>query len=353
MRGTSSSSGKRSSSAAKRSRAGRSSRSSPSRCRQSKKKGESGSSRAAPRRRAVCRSGSSSPGTGAAGRRRERDHLAVEHEHSERERAHRLHDLGHAVGHVGEVPREDAHLVALAVHLQARAVELPLDGGLAEPLERGRESVAGCASIGWSGRSRVSRNSASPRCPRQRRGARPPPGRRPASAPAERRRPGRRRLRDRVGHHCLQRALAQLAGRAARARNCCSGAVARRERPRAPRRAGCEPGPVVAPIRAGQRRPRARRARAARRLGRPIAQRRPADADRRMRQRAREVRDRHGHLVRLQTREHARRARRSSSGGRASSNVGRDLDELIQEHALDCRRPNRACDRSIACVFYQ
>ncbi len=47
-----------------------------------------------------------------------------------------LHDLGHAGRHVLELPREDAHLVARAVDLEPRAVELVLERRLAEALER-------------------------------------------------------------------------------------------------------------------------------------------------------------------------------------------------------------------------
>ncbi len=69
----------------------------------------------------------------------ERDHFPVEDRGAERDAAQSLDHLRHAVGDVGEVPRVGAHLVALHVHLEPCAVELPLDRGLAEPLERGRD----------------------------------------------------------------------------------------------------------------------------------------------------------------------------------------------------------------------
>ena len=143
----------------------------------------------------------------------ERDHLAVEDRGVEREPPQHLDHLRHAVGHVGEVPRVGAHLVALHVHLQPRAVELPLDRRLAEAFERSRD---------------VRRRLREHRLDRLQQ--RQPERREPFAARRQRRggdvsevagqhqRPphlaGRDagRLRERVGHQCLQRPLPQLAG---------------------------------------------------------------------------------------------------------------------------------------------
>ena len=53
--------------------------------------------------------------------------FAVEHERSGIERARDLDDFRHARRDVVEVPREHAHLVTVAVHLDSSAVELPFD----------------------------------------------------------------------------------------------------------------------------------------------------------------------------------------------------------------------------------
>ena len=55
------------------------------------------------------------------------DHLAVEDRGAHGQRQRGLDDLGHARGDVVERAREDGHVVAVAVDLDARAVELPLD----------------------------------------------------------------------------------------------------------------------------------------------------------------------------------------------------------------------------------
>ena len=61
-----------------------------------------------------------------------------------RQRAHHLDQLGHPGGHVVEAAREDARLVAVVVDLHADAVELPLGGGAAEPLDRRRPRPRRC-----------------------------------------------------------------------------------------------------------------------------------------------------------------------------------------------------------------
>jgi hypothetical protein len=57
----------------------------------------------------------------------QRDRLAVEHDRPGGERAGRRDDLGQARGDLVERAREDRDVVAVAVHLHAGAVHLPLD----------------------------------------------------------------------------------------------------------------------------------------------------------------------------------------------------------------------------------
>ena len=59
--------------------------------------------------------------------RAERDRLAVEDDRTNVEPPHGGCDLGYAIGDVCEVAREEAHLAARPVRLDAGAVELPLD----------------------------------------------------------------------------------------------------------------------------------------------------------------------------------------------------------------------------------
>ena len=110
-------------------------------------------------------------------------------------------------------------------------------------------SVAGCASIGWIGCSSVSRNVASPSLPEVSAAVATAP-RSPASI-------SDRRTVEAGTPAALASASAITACSApcrsspvrSRARNCCSGPVARERRPvSSSRRAACEPGPVVAPI---------------------------------------------------------------------------------------------------------
>ena len=67
------------------------------------------------------------------------DHLPVEDHRLDGQREDRGDDLRHAVGDVGEAPRERAHLAAETVHLQPRAVELPLRRRRAGAVDRGRD----------------------------------------------------------------------------------------------------------------------------------------------------------------------------------------------------------------------
>ena len=82
----------------------------------------------------------------------ERNRLAVENQLRHRARAHGGDDLGRRGGHVVAIAREYPHVVAGLVHLDARAVELPLEGRRAERLAarwRHRPPVAR-ASAQWA-----------------------------------------------------------------------------------------------------------------------------------------------------------------------------------------------------------
>ena len=143
----------------------------------------------------------------------QRDRLAVEHDLARGQREHRLHHLGHARGDVVEAAREGAHVVAAAVDLQARAVELVLDGRRPGLRQRAVDVVA---------RRREHRLDRAPDLEpdrAQRLGAaREGRCRRRAQVAAEHARPADRvarhlgRPRDRLDHDALLGALAQLAG---------------------------------------------------------------------------------------------------------------------------------------------
>ena len=65
------------------------------------------------------------------------EHLTVEHEVTARQRANEIDDATEPVGHVVEVAGEQPDVVAASVGLDPRAVELPLDRGLAGGADRG------------------------------------------------------------------------------------------------------------------------------------------------------------------------------------------------------------------------
>ncbi len=110
-------------------------------------------------------------------------------------------------------------------------------------------SVAGCASIGWIGCSSVSRNFASPLSPDVSAAVATAP-RSPASISARRTvGAGTPAAFAMASPITACSAPCRSSPVRSRARNCCSGPVARDRRPASSsRRAACEPGPVVAPI---------------------------------------------------------------------------------------------------------
>ncbi len=112
-------------------------RSTPSRCRQSKKNGLSGQSGGHLARIHL--------GPEPAHRHLERvgppilpqgDHLAIQHNGLDLERLQGLNHLGETVGDVGQVAGEDPDVVAAPVRLNAGPVDLPLDGRRRERLQR-------------------------------------------------------------------------------------------------------------------------------------------------------------------------------------------------------------------------
>jgi hypothetical protein len=64
-----------------------------------------------------------------------RDRLSVQDRRLERQAGHRVNDLGHPIGDVGQCAGERPHLPLQDVDLQPDAVELPLDVGGMDPIE--------------------------------------------------------------------------------------------------------------------------------------------------------------------------------------------------------------------------
>ena len=215
----------------------------------------------------------------------ERDGLAVEDQLLRGQRLQRLDDLGRRRGDVLQRARVDLDLAARLVHLHARAVDLPFERRGAELGHRARRC-----------RRPASRASAAPAGAARRRSGRGRPrlafafGKRHprdlAEAAGDHRRAAHVGGRqpggggDRVEHHALERALAQLAdeqadeevllGGGGAIEEGAQGGAARRGRALAGGgRDGGERGVGLA-----QRQPRLGRGRAAQRR-----QRRPADAD--------------------------------------------------------------------------
>ena len=196
-----------------RSAPGRSSRSAPSACRTSKSTAVSGTDarrsstrRRLPKRDAVTWNGCGRP----SGRRAIASPSSTRARHGERERG--LDDLGHARGDVVERAGEDGDVVAVAVDLDPRAVELPLDRRRVDLRER-RGDVRG--GLGEHRLQRPADRQAQGREPRLAVGQRDRRDRAEVAAehqrPPDRGEPHVRRLRDGVGHHARERALAQVA----------------------------------------------------------------------------------------------------------------------------------------------
>ena len=264
----------------------------------------------------------------------QRDRLPVEDDRLDRQREHRLDDLRHALGHVGEVPRERADLVAEPVHLDSRSVELPLDRGRrARPRERALEVLRRLRE------HRLHRPEH-----RQAKAVEPllvaAEGRRRdlLQVAGEHRRPpdlGPRdagRLRDRVEHHALERALTQLA---------------EQQRPQEPllplrrtaeelgdlrlpeclrslsrhRRDPADRGVHVEELECGLRRRRGQR-----------AQRRPPHSDRALRQLAGEVGDRDRHLLGTQRAEGVGDQRRLPVASGRPGDLLRRSGDLVEQH---------------------
>ena len=142
----------------------------------------------------------------------QRDHLAVEHRRAGGQRQRGLDRLGHVRGHVVERAGEDGHVVAVAVDLHARAVELVLDRGRAGPLERGADVGRGGGEHGGERAPDLQPHLRQPVGPvgERDRG-------RLGQVAAERERAAHVGLRhlggagDRGGHHARERALAEVA----------------------------------------------------------------------------------------------------------------------------------------------
>ena len=248
------------------------------------------------------------------------DGFAVEDQRVRGEVAHRGDDLGEPFGDVVEVPGVHAHLVVGAVHLDARAVELPFDRGEAGRGERLRHVFRGRR------KHRQDRSQHVERDLRERVGA---TGEREVRGDAQvaaqhggALHDGTRDVRragDRVGHHSFERALPQLAEEQPAEEVGLGGC-----------RAGEQRGEEVAPgadrtgtggvahgidrvrdIADGQDR-------LAVVPGVEVAQRRPTDTDAALRHVADEVAGRRDDLVGRDALQAATRARRSSRGGNAS-----------------------------------
>ena len=181
----------------------------------------------------------------------QRDRLGIEDRGLERDRADRGHDLGDAIGDVGEVPREDADLVAEPVDLDPGPVELPFDGGRADPLEGRRDVLRGLREHRLQrGEEREPEAARAPRrLPSMAAAAAAP--RSPLSIAARRTSgSGTSAARETASTITPSRAPWRISPIRSPRRNACSSAVARANRSwSAVRRAAWEPAPASEPIR--------------------------------------------------------------------------------------------------------
>ncbi len=142
----------------------------------------------------------------------ERDRLAVEHDRAGRQRAGELDHLRQPRGDVVERARVDRDVVAVAVDLDPRAVELPVDGGRRDLLQRGGDVRGGAGEHRRERahdleRDRVEAGAAVGQRDRRHRGEVAVQHQRAA----QRGRRDARGLRHRLRHHPGERALAQVA----------------------------------------------------------------------------------------------------------------------------------------------
>ena len=255
--------------------------------------------------------------------------------HSSGQAPDRLDDLGHAVGDVREAARIGAHLVVPAVHLQARAVELPFDPRPADALERLRHADGGLREHRLHGAEQLEPEAREAGRALREGDVRDPvqPTREHRRAANLRRRDGGR-LRDGLDHDALERALAeltvdepaeqQLLGLGRAAEELVELSLARSLRPGACRGAeAIERGGDVEQL---ERRRHGRR--------RELSQRRPADPE--PRHGTGEERDRDRHLLRAQRPQAGgelldlRRARaRLRHGARGTGELGEQHDGIL------------------------
>jgi len=264
----------------------------------------------------------------------ERDRLAVEHDRAGVERRDPLDDLGHSVGDVGEVPRERSDAVARSMNLDPRAVELPLHRGRRALGERLREVGGG---LGEHRLDRLERAEPEPGeaggSVRERRAG----DRSEVRAEHQRAPDGRRRdLRGpshRLQHQALERALPHLAGeqtaeepllvlgRPPEQLGECGSARGLRSR------AGSRADPAQG---------RVHREQLERGTGfgrhRQLAQGGPADADRPVRERAREVRHRERDLLWSRPPQRRREQLDLARAGARGGHPGRGQHEVVEEH---------------------
>ena len=251
----------------------------------------------------------------------------------ERQCSHGLDDLRHALSDRIERAREDGDVVAVAVHLDAHAVELPLDRGRLDLLQRRLQRRRGLGEHRLHRTPDLQVEAAEPCGALRQRGLGDG-----GQVAREHRRPAHGgRLdpgggRDGVGDDAGERALAQLAAGQHREEALLVGRGAR-EQPREllpAHRAGAGPrGRLDARERAidlGDLQARSSRGR------RQVAQGRPADAGAALAQLARQVADDERDLVRRRAAQAVRERRDLGQPRARGSDCGGGGDELGEQH---------------------